>query len=129
RRFASVPRFPLVTPPAELQDVTRAGATGILLGFQNSTQIERDPRNAETFHGLGVRMIQLTYNDRSDAGDGCMEGSDQGLTLFGRELIRCMNDLGLIVDVSHCGPRTAMEAIAWSRAPVAVNHAACAALH
>lgn len=129
RRFAAVPQFTLITSPAGLRDVKRSSVTGILLGFQNSTQLERDLRNAETFHGLGVRMIQLTYNNRSDAGDGCMQATDDGLTTFGRELIRCMNDLGLIVDLSHCGPRTTMEAIEWSRAPVAVSHAACAALH
>lgn len=129
RRFAAVSQFRLITSPISLREVKQSGTTGVLLGFQNSTQLERDVRNAETFHGLGVRMIQVTYNDRSDAGDGCMQATDEGLTAFGRELIRCMNDLGLIVDLSHCGPRTTMEAIEWSRAPVAVSHAACAALH
>jgi membrane dipeptidase len=129
RRFVGVPQFTLVSSPAELRDVKQSGATGILLGFQNSTQLECDVRNAETFHGLGIRMIQLTYNEHSDAGDGCMQATDEGLTAFGRELIRCMNDLGIIVDLSHCGPRTTMEAIEWSRAPVAISHAGCAALH
>jgi membrane dipeptidase len=129
RRFAAVPQFTLITSPASLREVKRSGVTGIMLGFQNSTQLEHDVRNAETFHGLGIRMIQLTYNNRSDAGDGCMQPTDEGLTAFGRELIRCMNDLGLIVDLSHCGPHTTMQAIEWSRAPVAVSHAACAALH
>jgi membrane dipeptidase len=128
-RFGAVSQFRLITTPASLREVKQSGTTGVLLGFQNSTQLERDVRNAETFQGLGVRMIQLTYNDRSDAGDGCMQATDEGLTTFGRELISCMNDLGLIVDLSHCGPRTTMEAIEWSRAPVAVSHAACAALH
>ena len=129
RRLSAVPRFTLITSPASLQHAKRSGVTGILLGFQNSSQLEGDVRNAETFQGLGIRMIQLTYNDRSDAGDGCMQATDEGLTPFGRDLIRCMNDLGLIVDLSHCGPRTTMEAIEWSRAPVAISHAACAALH
>ncbi len=129
RRFAGIPQFTLISDPASLREVKQSGTTGILLGFQNSTQLERDVRNAETFHGLGIRMIQLTYNDHSDAGDGCMQAIDEGLTVFGRELIRCMNDIGIIVDLSHCGPRTTMEAIEWSRAPVAVSHAACAALH
>lgn len=129
RRFAAVPRFALITGPADIYRTKREGVTGVLLGFQNSTQLDGVVRNAETFHGLGIRMIQLTYNNRSDAGDGCMQAADEGLTAFGRELIRCMNDLGLIVDLSHCGPRTTMEAIEWSRAPVAVSHAACAALH
>jgi membrane dipeptidase len=129
RRFAAVPQLTLITGPADLYEAKTSGTTGVLLGFQNSTQLDGDVRNAETFHGLGIRMIQLTYNNRSDAGDGCMHAADEGLTAFGRELIRCMNDLGLIVDLSHCGPRTTMEAIEWSRAPVAVSHTACAALH
>lgn len=129
RRFAAVPRLTLITGPADLYKVKRDGTTGVLLGFQNSAQLDGDVRNAETFHGLGIRMIQLTYNNRSDAGDGCMQATDEGLTAFGRELIHRMNDLGLIVDLSHCGPRTTMEAIEWSRAPVAVSHAACAGLH
>lgn len=129
RRLDAVPRFSLITSPADLNAVKRSGSTGILLGFQNSTQLEGDVRNAEIFHGLGIRMIQLTYNDRSPAGDGCTQATDEGLTAFGRELIRRMNELGIIVDLSHCGPRTTMEAVKWSRAPVAVSHAACAAIH
>ena len=129
RRFAKIPQFTLISDFTSLREVKRSGATGILLGFQKSTQLEGDVRNAETFHGLGIRMIQLTYNDHSYAGDGCMQAIDEGLTFFGRELIRCMNELGIIVDLSHCGLRTTMEAIEWSRAPVAVSHSACAALH
>jgi membrane dipeptidase len=97
--------------------------------YLSPVMLEGNVRNAETFHGLGIRMIQLTYNDHSYAGDGCMQAIDEGLTFFGRELIRCMNELGIIVDLSHCGLRTTMEAIEWSRAPVAVSHSACAALH
>jgi membrane dipeptidase len=122
-------RFTLIREPADLHAARDTGHTGILLGFQDCTQLERDPRNTETFHGLGVRMIQLSYNGPSDAGYGCTSERDHGLTGFGRDLIRAMNDLGMIIDVSHCGPRTTIEAITYSGSPVAVSHSACAAIH
>jgi membrane dipeptidase len=122
-------RFALGREPADLGAVKEAGRTGVLLGFQDCAQLEGDLRNAETFHGLGVRMIQLTYNGPGEAGYGCTAELDEGLTRFGRDLIRSMNDLGLIVDVSHCGPRTTLEAIDYSRAPVAVSHSACSAVY
>ncbi|MGH3564686.1 MAG: dipeptidase [Pseudonocardia sp.] len=129
RRLEREPRFALVRLPDDLQTIKDEGRTGVLLGFQNCTQLEGDLRNAETFHGLGVRMIQLTYNGPNDAGYGCTSPRDEGLTGFGRALIQCMNDLGLIVDLSHCGPRTTLEAINHSQSPVAVSHASCSTVY
>jgi membrane dipeptidase len=122
-------RFVLVREPQDLQRCTDPSSTGVLLGFQDSAQLEGDLRNVETFHGLGVRMIQLTYNERGAAGCGCTEPSDEGLTTFGRDLVRELNEVGIVVDLSHCGARTTMEALELSEAPVAVSHAACAAIH
>jgi membrane dipeptidase len=129
QRFACDPRLVLVRDPGDFQGCTDPSSTGVLLGFQDSTQLEGDLRNVETFYGLGVRMIQLTYNERGPAGCGCTEPSDSGLTKFGRDLVQELNDVGIVVDLSHCGERTTMEAIEVSRAPVAVSHAACAAIH
>ncbi len=129
RRLEREPRFALIREPDDLQTIKDEGHTGVLLGFQDCAQLEADLRNAETFHGLGVRMIQLTYNGPSDAGYGCTSPHDEGLTGFGRALIRRMNELRLIVDLSHCGPRTTLEAIKHSQAPVAVSHAACSAVY
>lgn len=129
RRFAAVDRFLPVAHADDFTTARRDGRTGVLLGFQDCTQLDSDLRNLETFHPLGVRMIQLTYNDHGPAGSGCMTATDEGLTRYGRELIRAMNDLGVIVDVSHCGPQTTLQAIDASREPVAVSHAACSSIH
>lgn len=129
RRFTGIPRFHLVRSPADMDVCAGPDRTGVLLGFQDCAQLEGDLRNAETFHGLGVRMIQLTYNGPGEAGSGCTASSDEGLTRYGRDLVRVLNDLGIVVDVSHCGPRTTIEAIELSSRPVAASHAACAAIH
>jgi membrane dipeptidase len=70
-----------------------------------------------------VRIIQLTYNFQNHVGYGCQEKEDQGLTSFGREVVKEMNRLGLLVDLSHCGPRTTLEGIEASQTPVAITHA------
>ncbi|MGH3813830.1 MAG: dipeptidase [Pseudonocardiaceae bacterium] len=129
RRFTHIDRFIHVQSSDDLTQAQQQHRTGILLGFQDCSQLEQELRNLETFHGLGIRMIQLTYNESGPAGSGCVTSRDNGLTTFGRELVRAMNDLGMIVDVSHCGSRTTLESIDQSRAPVAVSHAACRALH
>jgi microsomal dipeptidase-like Zn-dependent dipeptidase len=105
------------------------GRACVLLGFQDCAQLGGDLRNAETFHGLGVRMIQLTYNGRGEAGSGCTASTDEVLTPYGRDLVRVLNEVGILVDLSHCGSRTSTEAIELSCRPVAVSHSACAAIH
>jgi membrane dipeptidase len=77
---------------------------------------------------LGVRVIQPTYNRRNLLGDGCMEPADAGLSRAGHEAVERMNELGLLVDLSHCGRRTAADAMATSRRPLAFTHTGCAAL-
>jgi membrane dipeptidase len=129
RRFRHARRFTLVDRAADMMVAKRARRTGVLLGFQNCTQLDGDLRNLETFYAFGIRMIQLTYNEHGPAGSGCTAATDRGLTAIGRELVNFMNKLGIIIDVSHCGPRTALDAIKTSRAPVAVSHAACSAVH
>jgi len=129
QRIDADQRMTLIREANDLRQCVDTRRTGILLGFQECSQLEGDLRNVETFHGLGVRMIQLTYNGRSLAGCGCTEPVDDGLTAFGRDLIRQLNEVGILIDISHCGPKTSLEAIAWSRVPVAVSHAACAGVH
>jgi len=129
RRFRHAHRFTLIDRAADMMAAKHARRTGVLLGFQNCTQLDGDLRNLETFHAFGIRMIQLTYNEHGPAGSGCTAATDHGLTAFGRELVNRMNQLGIIVDVSHCGPRTSLDAINASRAPVAVSHAACSAVY
>jgi membrane dipeptidase len=106
-------------------DVARAraeGKIGLAFAFQHAP-VERGLDDLDLFHRLGVRTIQLTYNTRNALGDGCVENPDGGLSRYGREVVRAMNQLGLLIDLSHCGDRTTYEAIQLSTAPVAVTHA------
>jgi membrane dipeptidase len=106
----------------------RAGKLAIIYGFQDATPLAEDLDRLDTFRGLGVRIIQLTYNRRNLVGDGCLEPGNAGLSQFGRTLVERMNASNMLVDLSHCGQRTTDEAIAASKKPVAITHAGCAAL-
>jgi membrane dipeptidase len=99
------------------------------MNFQNSTQIGNDLAQLDFFHDLGIRIMQLTYNVRNFVGDGCTERTDCGLSRFGVDLIARMNELGIVVDLSHCGYKTTMDAIETSKQPVAFTHTNCRSLH
>jgi microsomal dipeptidase-like Zn-dependent dipeptidase len=107
-------------------DIRKARATGrtaVFFGTQNPAPLESDRARVEVCHRLGVRVMQLTYNLQSLCGAGWQEPVDSGLTLFGREVVAEMNRLGMIIDLSHAGARTTMDAIGASSRPVAVTHA------
>lgn len=101
----------------------RNGKVGIILGLQNAQPLQDRIEFVRLFHALGVRIIQLTYNERNLVGDGCLEPADAGLSRFGHEVVRTMNRVGILVDLSHCGLRTTREAIDLSERPVAITHA------
>jgi microsomal dipeptidase-like Zn-dependent dipeptidase len=112
-------------------DVVRAAKSGrvaVLLGFQNSTLFDGRIDYVELFAELGVRVVQLTYNNQNEAGGSCYEEHDNGLARFGREIVREMNRAGILVDLSHVGDKTTLDAIEWSEKPVAISHANAAAL-
>ena len=111
-----------VRTAGELLAAKQDGRIGIILGFQNAAPIENNLRRLRLFYELGVRIIQLTYNDRNLLGDGCYEPRDGGLTRFGREAVREMNHLGILIDLSHVGDRTAQEVVEYSEDPVAFTH-------
>ena len=106
----------------------RSGKLAIIYGFQDATPLGEDLDRLDTFRGLGVRIIQLTYNRRNLVGDGCLEPGNAGLSQFGQTLVERMNASSLLVDLSHCGQRTTDEAIAFSKKPVAITHAGCTAV-
>jgi membrane dipeptidase len=101
----------------------RSNRTVIFFGLQTPMPIEDDLGLVEVLHALGVRFMQLTYNNQSLLGTGWMEGHDSGLTRMGRAVIREMNRLGMVVDMSHSAERTTLEAIAASERPIAITHA------
>ena len=96
---------------------------GFIFGFQDTSPIQDNERLLSVYHALGVKIIQLTYNHQNLVGGGCMLPEDKGLTAFGLKVIAEMNRLGILIDLSHCGPRTSMEAIEVSQEPVAFTHA------
>lgn len=101
---------------------------GLIFGLQDGVAFEDDLGRLEALRHVGIRVIQPTYNRRNLLGDGVMESSDAGLSRTGIDAIRRMNALGITVDLSHCGRRTAADAIAASSRPVAFTHTGCKAL-
>ena len=113
-------------------DIARAKAEakiGIMPGFQYTGFLEADPSRIETFRQLGVRIMQLTYNNRSAFGDGCLEPGNAGLSKAGHAAVRKMNEIGVAIDLSHSGYRTTSEAIEASATPVLITHSGCAAVY
>ena len=107
-------------------DVRRAhaeGRTAIIFGFQNCSPIEDDYGLIEIVHMLGARFMQLSYNNQSLLATGCYEAEDPGLTRFGKQAIREMNRVGLVIDMSHSAERSTLEAIEYSERPIAITHA------
>ncbi len=120
--------FLQVRTAGDIRAAKDTGRLGIIYGFQDSSMLEGDLSRLDVFHRFGCRIIQLTYNGRNLAGDGCLEPANAGLSRFGHGLVERMNDMGILVDLSHCGQRTTADAIAQSRAPVAVTHSGCSAV-
>lgn len=116
----------LIMPGRNAGDLMKAlssNRTAIILGLQNPLPIEDDLGLVTVLHELGIRVMQLTYNLQSLLGSGWQEPTDSGLTKFGAEVIREMNRLGMLIDLSHAGERTARDAIDASARPVAITHA------
>lgn len=128
----SMERFPKafrqIRTVQDIRQVKASGQFGIVFGFQDTTPLEGDVKNLEVFDNLGVRIVQLTYNVRNLAGDGCLEQANGGLSRYGHTLVEAMNERGILVDLSHCGQRTTAEGIAASRQPVSITHSGCNAV-
>lgn len=118
----------LATTVADIQEAYKSGREAIVFGPQNTEMIGTDLTYLGTFYDLGVRILQLTYQRQNWVGSGCGEKRDAGLTIFGRKLVGSMDDMGIIVDLSHCGAVTSRDAIELSRNPVIFSHAHPAAI-
>lgn len=124
RRFQQFPD--LIFQGRTGDDVRRAketGRTAIFFGFQNPSPIEDDIGLVEIVHSLGARFMQLTYNNQSLLATGCYEAEDTGLTRMGKQVVREMNRVGLVVDMSHSADRSTIEAADHSERPIAITHA------
>lgn len=128
--------FVMAESAADIRAAKRANKTAILLAFQDTMPIipldrmilEGGLEFLRAFDRLGVRVIQLTYNSLNYVGAGCCERVDPGLSNLGRNLVEELNRLGIVIDLSHCGDRTTMEAIEYSADPVVCTHAGARAL-
>ena len=116
----------LIFPGKDSKDIEKANKenkTAIFFGFQNCSPIEDDINLVEKVYQLGCRFMQLTYNNQSLLATGCYEKVDSGVTNFGREVIREMNRVGLVVDMSHSAEKSTLDAIELSEKPIAITHA------
>jgi len=113
----------LVTSASEIREAAADGVVGVVLGFQNTSPFEQDYSMVEIFHKLGVRIAQLTYNIQNYVGGSCYDPDDSGLTRFGGRIVEEMNRVGMLVDLSHVGNRTSLDAIHHSIKPVSITHA------
>lgn len=120
--------FRKVLRAADIEQSRRDGRVGLIYGFQNTVMIGDELERIDVFADLGVRVIQLTYNPANAVGDGAMAAENRGLTPFGRDVVARLNEHRLMVDLSHSGERTCLEAARLSKHPVSINHTGCRAL-
>ena len=116
----------LIFQGKDYNDIEKANLekkTAIFFGFQNCSPIEDDINLVEKVHNLGCRFMQLTYNNQSLLATGCYEKIDSGVTNFGREAIREMNRVGVVIDMSHSAEKSTFDAIELSDKPIAITHA------
>lgn len=122
-------RLVQVASAAAIEAAKAAGRTGILLHFQGADPVEDDLDLVFAFRDLGVGVIQLCYNVKNRVGDGADERTDAGLSFFGVDLIRRLNEARVVVDCSHTGVRTSLDTVEVSTAPVVISHGNPRALH
>ena len=120
--------FTLVDTADDIDKAKAAGKIAVIMGLQNAEQF-RQASDVQTFRQMGLRCAQLTYNTQNLLGSGSTERVDGGMTDFGVEIIKEMNKVGMLVDVSHSGERTTLDAIDLSTGPIAITHSNCRALN
>ncbi|MFE2301681.1 dipeptidase [Streptomyces sp. NPDC059445] len=113
---------------ADIHRARQERRIGVIYGFQNAVAVGDDVERVATFADLGVRVVQLTYNQANHIGDGSMAPENRGLTDFGRSVVEALDEHHLMVDLSHSGERTCLEAAKSARLPVSINHTGCRAL-
>ncbi|AKG03443.1 peptidase M19 [Salimicrobium jeotgali] len=116
----------LVLPVKRGEDIRKAqdeGKIGIILGTQNTSALEDELGLVEVFEQLGIKIMQLTYNNQNLIGSSCYEENDAGLSRYGKLIVEEMNRVGMVIDLSHVGEQTSLDAIRHSERPVAITHA------
>lgn len=113
--------FRRIETVADIDDAMAKGLLGYIVGVQNSSHFQT-PDSVNEFHTLGQRVSQLTYNSQTLIGSGSTDRADGGISDFGAAIVARMNEVGMAVDVSHCGDRTTLDAFELSRSPVLITH-------
>jgi membrane dipeptidase len=118
----------LVRRVPDIELARRANRLGIILHFEGTRCFERDPSVVELFYDLGIRQTLIAFNKQNSAGGGCAEKEDGGLTPYGRRLVAEMHRVGMLLDLSHTGHRTSLDAMAVASRPVLFSHSNAYAL-
>jgi membrane dipeptidase len=126
--FEMSPKVRHVERVDDIFEAKRNGQLGVIFGVQNTTWIEQERERIRILYKLGLRTLQLTYMERNWVGDGCLEPENRGLTNFGMQVVRECNRLGIVVDCSHVGVQTTLDAAKYSKHPIVVSHTAVRAL-
>jgi membrane dipeptidase len=121
--------FLKVRTVADLDRARKEQKVGVIYSFESPNMLEDKLDRIEIFRGLGVRVMQLTYNRKTPFGAGCLDGDTDGLTDLGRQAIAKMNALGVALDLSHSNTKTTAEGIAASSKPPLITHAGCRAVY
>jgi membrane dipeptidase len=122
--FEMSPKVRHVETVEDLHEAKRNGQLGVILGIQSPSLIERHRERLRLLHKLGLRTFQLSYMERNALGDGCLEPENRGLTHFGTQVVRECNRLGILIDCSHVGIQTTLDAVRHSLKPIVISHTA-----
>lgn len=112
----------VVSTVPELRKIVDGGDLAVVLHFQGTAPLGPDLEMVDTFHRLGLRVMQPTYNYADLVGDGCLEERNGGLTHFGRKVITRMQEIGIAIDLSHVGQRTSLEVLEMAQGPIIASH-------
>ena len=129
RLRANAAQFLKVYSVADILRAKSEHKIGVIYGFQNAAMVGANPARLDSFANLGVRVIQLTYNPANQLGDGSMAPENRGLTPLGHEVVARLNANRIMVDLSHSGEKTCLDAAQASRQPISINHTGCRALN
>lgn len=113
----------LVQQAGDIALAKQQGKLGLIMGWQNAKPLGDQVDRVKLFHTLGIRVIQLTYNEANLIGDGCLEKRNAGLSMLGVDMVKEMNRVGIAIDLSHCAPQTCLDAARHSSKPVLLTHA------
>jgi len=122
--FEMTPQAKHVETVEDLRQAKKEGKFGVILGLQSPSCIGQDRTRLRLLHKLGLRIFQLTYMERNFLGDGCLEPENRGLAHFGIQIVRECNRIGMLIDCSHVGIQTTIDAATYSADPIVVSHTA-----